>query len=260
MYSPPVSMVSATIDRRLPVTPVRTLCIRVADVDLWKEVALSNANAIVSTARRLKRILEWPIHKLLPVAIKAMITPPNNTSISNKTWNDEYDSGAWEFLSTTKEVGRYSVIVGYCLHFKPAARVLDVGCGTGILARWLSGAAISSYLGIDLSEAAIEKARQSNIQGAEFAVADVTAFKTSQPFDVIVFNEVLYYLRNPEEYLRRFARYLAPGGILVVSMWHHADGVRTWKRLRAGFEELDRIRIVHVPSGLRWDVAVLRLR
>ncbi|CAD6559874.1 Ubiquinone biosynthesis O-methyltransferase, mitochondrial [Paraburkholderia kirstenboschensis] len=103
------------------------------------------------------------------------------------------------FFPLPKEVGRYSVIVGYCLHFKPAARVLDVGCGTGILARWLSGAAISSYLGIDLSEAAIEKARQSNIQGAEFAVADGTAFKTSQLFDVIVFNEVLYYIRTPED-------------------------------------------------------------
>lgn len=182
---------------------------------------------------------------------------PNNASISNTTWNDEYDSGAWDYLSSTKEVGRYSVIVGYCLHFKPAARILDVGCGTGILARWLSNAAISSYLGIDLSEAAIEKARQSNIQRAEFAVADVTTFQTSQLFDVIVFNEVLYYLRNPDDYLGRFARYLAPGGILVVSMWHHADGINTWKRLRAGFEELDRVRIVHVQSGLRWNVAVL---
>ncbi|WP_027803156.1 class I SAM-dependent methyltransferase [Paraburkholderia dilworthii] len=219
-----------------------------------------NANAFVSTARLLKKTLEWPIHKLMPVAIKAMFLPPHNASISNKTWNDEYDSGAWDFLSTTKEVGRYSVIVGYCLHFRPAARILDVGCGTGILARWLSGAAISSYLGIDLSEAAIEKARQSNIQGAEFAVADGTAFKTSQLFDVIVFNEVLYYIRTPEDYLRGFARCLAPGGILVVSMWHHADGINTWKRLRAGFEQLDRVRIVHVPSGLRWDVAVLRPR
>jgi len=218
---------------------------------------LFDSNGIVSTARRLKKIMEWPIHKVMPVAIKAWIMQPNNASISNTTWNDEYDSGAWDYLSSTKEVGRYSVIVGYCLHFKPAARILDVGCGTGILARWLSNAAISSYLGIDLSEAAIEKARQSNIQRAEFAVADVTTFQTSQLFDVIVFNEVLYYLRNPDDYLGRFARYLAPGGILVVSMWHHADGINTWKRLRAGFEELDRVRIVHVQSGLRWNVAVL---
>ncbi|CAB3709341.1 class I SAM-dependent methyltransferase [Paraburkholderia rhynchosiae] len=218
------------------------------------------ANEIASTARLLKKVLEWPIHKFMPVAIKAVILSPRNTSISDKTWNHEYDSGAWDFLSTTKEVGRYSVILGYCLHFKPAARILDVGCGTGILAHWLSSAAISSYLGIDLSAAAIEKARQLNIQGAEFAVADVTAFKTSEVFDVIVFNEILYYLKTPEDHVRRFAQSLAPGGILIVSMWHHADGVNTWKRLRAGFEELDRVRLVHVPSGIKWNVAVLRPR
>ena len=223
-------------------------------------MALFTANELVGTARLVKKILEWPVHKFIPVAIKAAILPRRNTSIPDQRWNREYQSGEWEFLSTTKEVGRYSVILGYCLHFKPTARVLDVGCGTGILAHWLSSAAISSYLGIDLSAAAIEKARQSTIGGAEFAVADVTAFKTSRLFDVIVFNEILYYLRTPEDEMRRLAQSLAPGGIFIVSMWHHADGASTWKRLRAGFEELDCVRIAHTPSGLKWNVAVLRPR
>jgi len=218
-----------------------------------------NANDTLSNFRVFRKFIRWPINRL-PPAIKARILPARRALISDKTWNHEYDSGAWDYLATTQEFARYSVIAGYCRHLKPAARVLDVGCGAGVLADWLSSAAISSYFGIDLSEAAIEQARQSNLHGAEFSVADAATFEPSQVFDVIVFNEMLYYLKTPEEHVRRFARSLAPGGLLIVSIWYHDDGIRTWKRLKAGFEELDRVRIVHVPSRLKWDLAVLKLR
>ncbi|MGF6448123.1 class I SAM-dependent methyltransferase [Paraburkholderia youngii] len=150
------------------------------------------------------------------------------------------------------------MIAGYCKHLKPATRVLDVGCGAGVLASWLSGASISSYFGVDLSEVAIEQARQANIDGAEFAVAD--AFEPSQVFDVIVFNEMLYYLEEPEEQIRRLARCLAPGGLLIVSIWYNDDGIRTWNRLKAAFDELERVRITHASTRFKWDMAVLKLR
>ncbi|EDZ98405.1 Methyltransferase type 11 [Burkholderia sp. H160] len=206
------------------------------------------------------KAIRWPVKRFLPPAVKARILPARSVSISDATWNQEYGSGTWDYLGTTREFARYSVIAGYCRHLKPSARVLDVGCGAGVLATWLSSASISSYFGVDLSEVAIEQARQLNIRGAEFAVADAATFEPSQVFDVIVFNEMLYYLENPEEHVRRFARSLAPGGLLIVSIWYHDDGIRTWKRLKAGFDELDRVRITHAPTRFKWDVAVLRLR
>lgn len=162
----------------------------------------------------LGKSLKPPINRLPPAAIKARILTPSEAVISDKTWDQEYDSGKWDYLSTTQEFGRYSVISGYCEHLKPGARVLDVGCGSGILAHWLSSAGISSYVGVDLSAVAIEQARRSNFQGAEFDVADASIFETSRVFDVIVFNEMLYYLKTPEKHVRRIARALAPDGIL----------------------------------------------
>jgi 2-polyprenyl-3-methyl-5-hydroxy-6-metoxy-1,4-benzoquinol methylase len=208
----------------------------------------------------LGKLLKRPIKRLLPAAIKAGILPASEAVISDKTWDQEYDSGKWDYLSTTREFGRYSVISGYCEHLKPGARVLDVGCGSGVLAHWLSSAGISSYYGVDLSEVAIEQARRSNFQGAEFDVADASIFETSRVFDVIVFNEMLYYLKAPEEHVRRIARSLAPDGMLIVSIWYHTEGIRAWKRLEGEFEELDRVRIVHVPSRNKWDLAVLKPR
>ncbi|MEM5299208.1 class I SAM-dependent methyltransferase [Burkholderia sp. JPY481] len=208
----------------------------------------------------LGKAIKWPVKRFVPPAIRARILPAHSVSISDATWNQAYGSGTWDYLGTTPEIARYSVIAGYCKHLKPAARVLDVGCGAGVLASWLSGASISSYFGIDLSEVAIEQARQANIDGAEFAVADAATFEPSQIFDVIVFNEMLYYLEEPEEQIRRLARCLAPGGLLIVSIWYHDDGIRTWNRLKAAFDELDRVRITHASTRFKWDVAVLKLR
>ncbi|MGF6741026.1 class I SAM-dependent methyltransferase [Paraburkholderia atlantica] len=144
----------------------------------------------------LGKAIKWPVKRFVPPAIKARILPAHSVSISDATWNQAYGSGTWDYLGTTQEIARYSVIAGYCKHLKPAARVLDVGYGAGVLASWLSGASTSSYFGVDFSEVAIEQARQANIDGAEFAVADATTFEPSQVFDVIVFNEMIYYLEN----------------------------------------------------------------
>jgi 2-polyprenyl-3-methyl-5-hydroxy-6-metoxy-1,4-benzoquinol methylase len=208
--------------------------------------------------RLLKQAVARPVHRFLPPALKAELLPSRETLIPDKTWNEEYGSGAWDFLEGTRELGRYSVIAGYCERLKPSARVLDVGCGTGILAQSLLRAGIAGYVGVDLSDIAIEQARAASPPGAAFMVGDVATFETSQVFDVIVFNEVLYYLKKPDEDLRRFARFLAPGGIFIVSVWYHADGIRAWKRLKSRFEELDRVRVVHPASRLKWDIAVLR--
>jgi 2-polyprenyl-6-hydroxyphenyl methylase/3-demethylubiquinone-9 3-methyltransferase len=201
----------------------------------------------------------WRLGRFLPAALKAKISPSLVVAVPKTGWNHEYASGAWDYLTTIQEVSRYSVIAGLCRQVAPKARVLDVGCGQGVLAGWLAGAGISRYVGIDVSEVAIEQARRMN-PDHEFAVADASTFESSQQFDVIVFNEILYYLKKPEEDALRFARSLAPGGVLIVSIWHHVDGLRTWARLKPAFEELDRVRLTHCPTGLRWELAILRPR
>ena len=206
------------------------------------------------------KAVRWSVEKFLPPSIRARILPAGSIGIPDARWNQEYDSGNWDYLGTTREFARYSVIAGYCRHLKPGARVLDVGCGAGVLARWLSGASISSYFGVDLSEVAIEQARKANLGAAQFALADASTFTPSQQFDVIVFNEMLYYLDKPEEHVRRFARALAPDGLLIVSIFYHDDGIRAWNRLKTAFDELDRVRITHAQTRFKWDVAVLKLR
>ena len=97
------------------------------------------------------------------------------------------------------------------------ARVLDVGTGTGFVAR------IAAELGhrvtaIDLSEGMLDasSARDCGL-AITFAVGDaVDPPFPAESFDVVVSRSVLWTLRQPELAFRNWYKLLSPGGRMVV--------------------------------------------
>ncbi len=77
--------------------------------------------------------------------------------------------------------------------------VLDVGCGTGILADYISKE--NSYLGIDLNEDFLRHARK---KGRNVLKQDALTFDRFSEFDVCVIMDLLHHI-NPrhEEFLER---------------------------------------------------------
>lgn len=137
-----------------------------------------------------------------------------DTPIPRSLWEQQYGSGHWDFLHALAELGRFSVAIGYIRELKPEGAVLDVGCGEGLLYKRLQPRS-SPYLGIDISESAIDKARASG--GGTFVSADAEQFVGNDTYDVIVFNESLYYFTDPVRTVARYARSLRPDGIIIVS-------------------------------------------
>ncbi len=201
--------------------------------------------------------MEWPLSPRRTLhRIRANISRIHE---SPAKWNRQYDAGAWDYMEELDQAPRYAVVVEYIARLTERARVLDVGCGTGILRRRLPGEAFSAYLGIDISDAAIAAATALEDERTRFRAVDLRDFDTAERFDAIVFNEVLYYLTEPETMLRRAAaRWLAPGGIVVISMNATENRVFDWSALERGFRLLHATRTTSLNSGKAWVARVLR--
>lgn len=119
---------------------------------------------------------------------------------------------------------KYEVLAGL-LPDRPYARALDLGCGHGLFARHLARRA-DHVLGLDLAQAAIDRAREISLDmpNLAFEQADVTALPATLDgrFDLVVLADTLYYLSPlPDALLKvmalRVGRLLAPGGLCLLA-------------------------------------------
>lgn len=139
--------------------------------------------------------------------------------VAAETWNSEYQTGRWTFMEDLDELARYMVLAGYLIYLKPKATILDVGCGQAILCKRLQSESYAKYVGLDISEVALAKpALEQNAQTV-FIRADAEIYQPSELFDVIVFNETLYYFHSPNTAFDRYAQALQPKGIMIVSTY-----------------------------------------
>ena len=86
-----------------------------------------------------------------------------------------------------------------------------------------------------------------------FEVADFDAWRTAETFDVIVFNEVLYYARRPEKTLARYLPWLATDGAVIVSMCRSSTRPLIWKKLDA-LLDFPQQTTLESDGGTVWDV------
>lgn len=143
--------------------------------------------------------------------------------LSPEEWDRQYDRDEWGFLEQPDELARYAVLAAAVRRLAPGGRVLDVGCGEGMLLEELVVGEYGEYVGIDLSEVAVARGRKRNVPRARFLVADAESWRPENPearFDAIVLNECVYYFETPEETVGSYLDLLAPQGLLVISMFH----------------------------------------
>jgi len=127
-------------------------------------------------------------------------------------------------------------------------RVLDVGCGAGLLAEPLArlGASVTA---IDAAGESISVARDHASRrglAIDYRVGGVEA-AAGERFDLVTSMEVIEHVADPLTFVRGLADAVAPGGLLIMSTPN-----RTWLTRLALVEGAERIGII--PRGTHdWD-------
>ena len=98
----------------------------------------------------------------------------------------------------------------------PSARVLDVGCGLGLLMGVLEERGFATC-GIDSQEEAIARARPNCAGELVRATADEELPFPAGTFDAVVMNDVIEHVADPAFSLEEAHRVLLPRGILFVA-------------------------------------------
>ena len=147
-------------------------------------------------------------------------------------WDKEYSGHKWDFADHTENDCVYSHLEKHAAN----GSILDLGCGTGNTANELATNAYETYLGVDISEVCLSKARrrsQENGRAAKnrFVWGEILQFSTPEKFDLILFRESLYHVPMGKivSTLNRYSKNLRDKGVIVVRIYT-ADKDGTPKR------------------------------
>ena len=137
--------------------------------------------------------------------------------------------------------------------------MLDIGCGVGILYRYLIDTKAlqhDNFLGIDISEVAIKEAAEqfgSNL----FDVADYNTAVLPGRYEVVIFNETLYYFNHAGKTLQKcMDENLNEGGKIIISMCDHERHDRIWDYIDKHYRVLDTAKCANA-EGISWTIKII---
>jgi 2-polyprenyl-6-hydroxyphenyl methylase/3-demethylubiquinone-9 3-methyltransferase len=169
-------------------------------------------------------------------------------------WDRDYASGELDFYGSFREQGRYSVLVGFVQAFPRKPRVLDLGSGVGVLRARIPDAAIAGYVGLDPSAVAVDLGNKQKFPMSAFQIGD-RPMPGMGLFDIIILNEMIYYVEDVEGLLDHLEGYMAEDGWIVSSMFQHPGDVALRRTLAVRLTEFESLTIRRESPRKAWRLA-----
>jgi 2-polyprenyl-3-methyl-5-hydroxy-6-metoxy-1,4-benzoquinol methylase len=175
--------------------------------------------------------------------------------VTRETWEKQFENGIWNVLRTGREEAHYQALAALCAGINPQASILDVGCGEAVLLEYLQRVqeATFTYIGTDIARQAVSRAACRH-PGVLFYHMDAERHKPEGVFDLMVFNEVLYYFSRPLTVLRGYEDNLKPGGALIISMCEYPGHEAIWRSIDSCYKRIAGSSVTN-QVGQRWNIA-----
>ena len=146
------------------------------------------------------------------VKVKHSSSPQLEYSMSTQTWN------ASRYAANAAFVPALGQPVLDLLQARPGERILDLGCGDGVLTQKLAASG-AEVVGVDSSADMVAAARQ---RGLDARAMDATKLTFDQEFDAVFSNAVLHWIKHdPDAAIVSVYRALRHPGRFVGEMGGH---------------------------------------
>ena len=131
--------------------------------------------------------------------------------VAEQTWN------AAGYECNARFVSDLGMPVVELLDPQPGERILDLGCGDGVLTKKLEDMGCE-LVGIDPSPELVQAALD---RGLEVTVQDATEMNFRAEFDAVFSNAVLHWIKDADRAIRKAFEALRPGGRFVAECGGH---------------------------------------
>ncbi len=135
------------------------------------------------------------------------------SSSSAQQWNPE------QYAENARFVSDLGMPVVELLSLQPGERILDLGCGDGVLTRKLVERGCT-VVGVDSSADMIAAAKS---LGLNVQVIDGQTLPFINEFDAVFSNAALHWMKNSEHVIAGISRALKPGGRFVAEFGEYGN-------------------------------------
>lgn len=184
----------------------------IAELDRKKNCSLCGSSKIISVLSQQS----WEIDSCLSCRNAWTVPSPKQLNYDGKDFHAQFN---YNDVSDLPKQWQKSILMQVNLlvqQLKPHAKILEIGCGEGILLKQISRRGFK-VCGIEPSITASQRARKSglNVIAGYFLDVDLT-----KKFDAVIMSHVLEHISEPYKFLKKVAMTAAGGIVLIVqSNW-----------------------------------------